>query len=154
MQGPLRVVQVGPAQGAEVGAAGQQDRVDVVIGGDDADRDHRHTVLAADLVADPVRVRRLVAAAERRALVADHLAGGHVHAVHPVLGEGPGDLHRLIGVDAPLVPVRGRDPHRDRAPGRPHRPDRVQHLQREAQPVLQRPAVGVGALVAKRGQEL
>src|SRR6266568_2132937 len=73
VQGPLRVVQVRPAQGAEVGTAGQQDRVDVVVGRDDADGDHRHTVLAADLVADPVRVRGLVAAAERRALVADYL---------------------------------------------------------------------------------
>src|SRR5262249_29147858 len=92
---PLRVVQVGPAQRAEVGPARQDDRVDVVVGGDGPDGYHRDPVLAADLVADPVRVGRLVAAPERRPLVADHLPGGDVDAVHAVLGERPADLHRL-----------------------------------------------------------
>src|SRR5580704_4396038 len=39
VQGPVRVVEVGPAQGAQVGPAGQDDRVHVVVGRDHAGRD-------------------------------------------------------------------------------------------------------------------
>src|SRR6516225_9141648 len=64
VQGPVRVVEVGPAQGAQVGPAGQDDRVHVVVGGDHADRDGGD----ARLVADRVRERRLVRPAEGRLL--------------------------------------------------------------------------------------
>ena len=67
VQRPVRVVQVRAAERAQVGPAGEQDRVDVVVGGDGADRDHGDPERRADLVADPVGVRRLVAAAEGRA---------------------------------------------------------------------------------------
>src|SRR3984885_6607280 len=53
VQGPVRVVEVGPAQGAQVGPAGQDDRVHVVVGGDHAGRDRGD----AGLVADRVRER-------------------------------------------------------------------------------------------------
>ena len=65
VQRPVRVVEVRAAERAQVGAAGQQDRVDVVVGGDGADRDRRD----AGLVADAVGERRLVGAAERGPLV-------------------------------------------------------------------------------------
>ena len=56
-------------------------------------------------------------------------------------------------VHAALAPVGGRDPHRHRPVLRPDRPDRVEDLQRVAEPGGQRPAVVVGALVGQRGQE-
>ena len=134
MQGPLRVVQVGAAERAQVGPARQDQRVHVVVGGDRADRDHCHAVLAADLVADPVRERRLVAAAEGRLLLADHLPGGHVDAGRAVLGERPRDLDGLLHPHAALAPVSGRDPHGHRPVLRPDGPDRVEDRKRVAEP--------------------
>ncbi|CAB4907363.1 unannotated protein [freshwater metagenome] len=67
--------------------------------------------------------------------------------------EGPGDLHGVVvGVAVGQPVVRG-DAHGHRHPARDDLADGVEDLQREAQPVRQAPAVGVGALVGGRGQE-
>ena len=62
VQRPVGVVEVGAAEGAQVGAAGEDRRVDVVVAGDRADGDRRDL----DLVADPVGERGLEAAPEGR----------------------------------------------------------------------------------------
>ena len=117
VQRPARVVQVRPAERAQVGPPGEQDRVHVVVGRDGAHRDR------GDLraVADGVRERCLVRAAERRALVRADLPGGHVHRVGAGVRERPGDQHRVVHLDAAVHPVGRRDPHGHR-PARPARP--------------------------------
>ncbi len=52
MQRPVRVVQVRPADSAQVGAAGQDDRIDIVVGGDGAHRDRRDSGAVADGVGE------------------------------------------------------------------------------------------------------
>lgn len=146
VQRPVRVVQVRAGQRAQVGAPGEDQGVDVVPGGDGADRDHRDT----DLVAHPVGEGRLVGAAELRFLVGDDLPGRHVDRVGPVLGEGARDGDRVLGRRTALGPVGRGDPHGHRPVPRPHRAHRVEHLQREAEPFLQGAAVGVGAPVGER----
>ena len=61
VQCPVRVEQVRAAESAQVGAARQQDGVDVVVGGDGADRDDGRAGGGRDLVTDPVSERGLVA---------------------------------------------------------------------------------------------
>ena len=77
VQGPVRVPQVRAGERAQVGAAGEDDRVDVVVARDRADGDHRD----ARLVADPVGVRRLEAAPVGGLLVGRDLAGRDVDDV-------------------------------------------------------------------------
>ena len=92
MQRPRRVVEMGAADGAEVGPAGHQDRVHVVVRRDHADGDGRH----AEPVADRVGVRRLVGPAERRPLARGHLARGHVDGLGAGVDERPRDGQRVV----------------------------------------------------------
>src|SRR3712207_7593240 len=62
-------------------------------------------------------------------------------------------LFRSVAGDAPLDPVGGGDAHRQRALGGPRVAHRPQHLEREAQPVLERAAVVVRPPVAHRRSE-
>ena len=154
MQRPLRVVEVRPSEGAEVGSTGQHDAVDIVVGGDGADshgcdRQPR----AGELVADAVGVGRLVAATERRSLRLDDLARRHVDRVDAVLGEGAGDGDGVVGLVATFVPVGRRDSDAHGPVVRPDLAQCVEDLERVAQPVLRAPAVRVGALVGQRRQE-
>jgi translation initiation factor 1 (eIF-1/SUI1) len=70
-----------------------------------------------------------------------------------VLGRPARDLGRLGNVPAALRPVGCREPHQQRDAGRGI-PNRVDHAQQQACPVLQRPAVLVVAHVRQRGEEL
>src|SRR5438552_18360511 len=63
VQRPLWIVKVRAAERAEIRAAGQDQRIDVVVRRNRADRDYRDPILLADFVADPVGVRCLVTAA-------------------------------------------------------------------------------------------
>src|SRR3954449_6941027 len=78
MQGPLWVVEVGARERAEVGAPGQQNRVDVVVGRDGADGDHAHSRGSGGLLPDPVGEGGLGGPAEGRDLVLCPRAGGYV----------------------------------------------------------------------------
>ena len=71
----------------------------------------------------------------------------------PCAAKRPGDLDRVVGVDAARRPVGRRDPHGHRPVRRPHLAYGVEDLEREAQPVGQRAAVLVGALVGQRREE-
>ena len=148
-QRPGRVGEMRPGDGAQVGAAGGDDAVDVVGLGDRAHRDGRD----AGLVADAVGERRLVHAAVDRLLPLAHLARRAVDQVGAGGLEGARDLDRVVRRDAALDPVVRRDAHRDRQLLRPDLAHRLEHLERIAQPVRQRAAVLVGALVGERRDE-
>ena len=86
---------------------GEDDRVDVVVAGDRADRDHRD----ARLVADPVGVRRLEGAPVGGLLVGRDLAGGDVDDVAAGLDQPARERDRVVAVEAALDPVGRADPH-------------------------------------------
>ncbi len=110
-------MQLRTADGAQVGPAGQDDRVHVVVRGDRADGDGGDP----GGVADQVGVRGLVAAAVAGQLVGDDLAGGDVDGVGAGLGERAGDGDRVGLAGAALGPVGGGDPHEQGLARRPHR---------------------------------
>ena len=129
VQRPVRVVEVRAAERAEVGAAGQHDRVHVVVRGDHADRDRRD----ADLVADRVGVRGLVGAPELRPLVRRHLAGRDVDRVGAVRRGSARAISTASSASMPpstqsvaeMRTVIGRSAGPDRAHG-------VEHLERDS----------------------
>ncbi len=150
MQGPLGVVQVCPAQGAQVGASGQDQRVDVVVGGDRADRHDGDVGGVADAVGEAgVAEPSLVGV-----FVGGHLAAGDVQQVGTVAGQRNGDLDGVVCGVAALGPVGGGDPDGERAVVGPAvLPDGVEDFEREAEPRGWRAAVLVGAQVCQRGEE-
>ena len=107
-----------------------------------------------DLVADPVGERGLVRAAERRPLVRRAPARWRRRSTS---APASAKARAISTASSPVmpsgVPVGGRDPHAHRPVRGPHRPHRGEDLQREAQPVLERAAVLVGAPVGQRRDE-
>ena len=81
------------------------------------------------------------------------LPGGDVDEVDAGLREGLGDVHRVVAGDAAIGPVGRRDADRHRLRGRPRLAHPGEHLEGEAQPVLDRPAVLVLAPVGERRDE-
>ena len=72
----------------------------------------------------------------------------------PCCDERPGDLDGVVArCCRPATQSVAEMRTRHRLVGRPGRAHRVEHLEREPQPVLQRAAVLVGALVRQRGEE-
>ncbi|EPJ37289.1 hypothetical protein STAFG_5643 [Streptomyces afghaniensis 772] len=104
-------------------------------------------------MADPVRERRLVRPPELGPLVRHDLPRRHVDRVGAVRGEGPGDLDGVLGCGPALGPVGGGDAYGHGPLPRPDVAYGVEDLQRETEPLLQRTAVGVGAVVGQWGEE-
>jgi hypothetical protein len=142
---PGRVGQVRPADGAQVGAAGSDDAVDMIGLGDRADGDGRN----ASLVADAVGKRRLVHAAISGPLLRAHLPRRAVDHVGTGRLEGARDLDRVVGRDAARRPVVRRDAHRHRQVLRPDFAQRGKHLERIAQAVGEAAAVGVATVIGE-----
>ena len=107
MQGPGRVGQVRPGDGAQVGAAGGDDAVDLVCLGDRAHGDGTD----AHFVADAVGKRGLVHAAVDRFGCTRGLTGGHVDHVAAGGFEQFGDGDTVIRRVAALRPVVRREAH-------------------------------------------
>ena len=109
VQGPVRVVQVGAAERAQVGPAGQDQRVHVVVGRDHADRDGRRCpawlrIASAngvwyDRPNAGCLIRRRPARWTRR------------WRPRPAAANARAISHRVVAGDPALVPVGGRDPH-------------------------------------------
>ena len=149
MQRPGRIVQVCPPERAEVGPAGKDDAVHVVVAADGANRNRGD----AGHVADPVREWGLVAATEARLLLSESLTRRYVDRVHTMGGECARDCDRIFGVQPALVPVHRRHAHRHR-PGRgPLRTERIEHLEGVAEPVLQAASILVATHVGERRDE-
>ncbi len=148
MERPQRVVELGTAHGAQIRPARQDQGVDVVVRGDGTDGDDGH----ADGVADQIRVRRLVAAAEVRPLMGDDFSGGHVDGVRSRVREGAAQAQGdHVGLaDAAVGPVGGRYPDDQRLFGRPYDADRAQYFQGETHPVREAATVGISARVGQR----
>ena len=152
VQRPVRVVEVRPAERAQVGAAGQQDRVHVVVGRDDADRDGGD----ADLVAD--RGRRTASGTTRpnagRSSGRD-LTGRHVDRVGAVRRER---ARRSATASSPSMPPSTQSVAEMRTRHRPVRPATPRASRRtpragSAAGSSSDAAVLVGALVGQRRDE-
>ncbi|SPC13098.1 conserved hypothetical protein [Cupriavidus oxalaticus] len=146
LQRPRRVGQVRTRDRAKIGAAGGDDRVDMIGLEDRADGNGGN----ARLVADAIGERGLVHAAIHRRLVRADLSRRAIDHVGAGGLEGAGDLDGVVGRDAAFDPVVRRDAHRHRLVLRPYRAHRFEHLQRIAQPRRQRAAVFVVARIGQR----
>ena len=63
-------------------------------------------------------------------------------------------FNRLLDIPAAFDPIRAGDAHRHRPLRGEYRAHRLEHLKREAQPVLEAAAIFVGPHVGQRRQEL
>ena len=118
-----------------------------------ADRGDRHLGVLAQVRGQ----RRLVAGADGDPRpLGQHgvAAGGDVDHVHAVLAEPGDDLGRLAEVEAALDPLGRRDAHQQRHADGDSAAHRVHDAQQEAGTAGELAAVGVGALVAQRREEL
>ena len=150
MPGPARVVQHRARQRHRVGVALGEDALGLLGLGDQADGDHRqvHRLLHAP------RERQLVAGAQRNLLGGRDAAGGHVHRRATARLQLAREGDRVLHVPAAVHPVGGGHAHPHRPLGGEGRAHGVEHLQRKAHAVGQAAAVGVGAAVGQRRQEL
>lgn len=116
----------------------------------------RPTALTGDLPALPhdLRQRHLVTRMHIDLLVRDETTTGDVDEVGAVLDRPGGDLSGLISSEAALGVVGGRDPHEHGDVGAGGFTHCVDDAQQQAGPVLQRPAVLVGAQIRQRREEL
>ena len=144
MQRPVRVTQVRPANGDEIGASRGDDAVHLVGLGDISHRDRRHM----PLVADPVTVGRLVHPAVDGLRIRRRLAGGDMNDVGTRGNEGSTNADRLVRRESVAQPVGCRDADGHRAVRRPLCSHRTEHLDRIAQPVGGRAAVLVAPPIA------
>ena len=138
-----------PAQRHQIGPARVQDRVDLARLRDRPHRHHRH----ARHVADRLGELHLEHAAIDRLLVGHRLPGRGVHQVAAGFGERLGHREDVVLADPALDPIRRRHPHRHRLARWPHLPHRLEHLERKAQPVLDRAAILVRPPVRQRREK-
>jgi glycerate kinase len=96
---------------------------------------------------------RLIAGADRDLRLLDVAAGGAVDQVDAQLLQLARQLDRLLDVPAALHPVGAGDAHEQRAALRQIGAHGLDGVAQEAGAVLERAAVGVGAMVAERRQE-
>ena len=132
-QQPGGIGQVRPGDRAQVRTARGDDPVDLIAVGDRADGHRRD----AALVANAVGKRRLVHPAIHGLLVRRDFARRAMDHVGPCLAQALADGHRIVDRRSARRTITSRDTHRDRQVTRPHRADRFEHFQREAQAVLQ-----------------
>ena len=138
-----------PRKADQIGTPCHQDRIDV-IGLENIAHGHGfHT----GIVANAVRHRRLEHAAIDGATFGAGLTCADVDDVGPGLGKGTGDVDGLFRGHAHVVPVGRRNPHGHRFAGGPDGAHGSEHFQRIAQPVFQRTAVVIVALVRQRRDE-
>ena len=137
VQGPVRVIEVRAGERAHVGAPGEHDRVDVVVGGDGADGDRRRCRPRCG----SGRRTGSGSCGRRRAAPPGHLTGGDVDDVAAVLGQHPARTRpRRRGSKPPGDPVGGRDAHAHRLvgaatpPGRRRRPPSGKRARSSSEP--------------------
>src|SRR5262249_35971971 len=145
----IRVDEVRARQRHEIGAAGGDDRVDLVGGRDRADAHGRERGLVADLIGK----WRLEHAAEDRLRVRDGLSGGHVDEIAPGLRKRARDLHGIVAGEPAVPPVRRRNANRHRLLVGPDGAHGAKDLEREAQAVFEATAIFVAAGIGERRDE-
>src|SRR5262245_47207636 len=149
VQREVRIGEVRPRERAEIRPPRGDERVHLVCGRDGAHGHHRD----ARLVPDLLRERRLIHPAVHRPRRRTRLAGRHVDQVAAARLERARDRDRVVARVPARNPVGRGDPDRHRPFLRPNPPANVEHLEREAQPVLEAAAVLVVPQVCDRGEE-
>ncbi len=149
LHGEIGIDQMRACERHQVRAAGRDDRVDLVGGGDGPHAHGGEPGLVADLVGE----RSLEHAAEHRLRVGCGLPGRDVDEVAAGLGEQACDLDRFVAGHPAVRPIGRRDANRHRLLVRPRLAHRPERLEREAHAVLERTAVVVGAVIGERRDE-
>ena len=107
----------------------------------------------ADLVANPIRERRLPHSSVNRSLRGDRLARRHIDHIRASILHGTRDLQRILLAQAACRPVGRRHAHRNRFRLRPDRADCGENLQRKAQALFNRAAVLIAAAIGERREK-
>jgi hypothetical protein len=149
VQRPVRVAQMGSGERAEIGSFRRQDRVDLIGGGDVADR-HRPD---ADLLANAIGKRRLEHAAVDRCLLRHGLATRDIDQVDAVLLQRARDRDGVVSGVAAVRPVGGGDADRHRLVRGPARPHGIEDFERKSQAVFNTSAVLIRPNVRERREE-
>src|ERR1700733_1258651 len=148
--GPARILEHAAGERDHIGLAGSDDFFGVARFGDQSDGHRGH----AGGLLDRLRKRQLIAGRQWNFLQGRYPAGGDVDPVDAAFFQLLGKLDGLFEVPAALDPVGRRDLDAHRLFRRKHRAHGIEHFERITHPVLQGPAIFIGALVGDRRQEL
>ena len=150
MQRPVRVAQQLPGQENQVGLACAQNVLGLGWLGDHAHRARGHFRFLAHAFGKT----GLVARAGRDLGIAGRAARRHIDQIHAKHTQASGQLDGFVRVPAVFHPVGGRHPHEQWQLLRPDCTNRFDHLQGQADAVLEATAVFILTLIAQRRQEL
>ena len=108
----------------------------------------------AGFAADARRKRHLEAGADGNGGVGNLATGRNIDQIDAVLRQQAGKLNGFVEGPAAFGPIGGGDADEERQVLRPRGADGIDDLERKAGAIFEAAAVGVGALVGERRQEL
>jgi hypothetical protein len=149
MPAPARIVEHRPRHGHHVGLSLGNDRLGLLRLGDQPD----HARGDAALALDPFGNRQVVARRRRRPGVGGDTARRAIDEVDAFRLERLGMGDGFVRGDAAVLPLHRRKPHAKRHIPRHDGPHGARGFESEAHPVVQRPAVFIGAMIGDGRKE-